>query len=147
MDTGARIRCDPLTSELDNLMLDPSVKPRAEAGTDVDSAAEEGHQVSLQGHEVEQGAPRLKVHEQVEVARVVGRVAGHGAEDAQMARTVATSDCDEVSTPRAKLTDDHSRRADAAPNCRTSSSFRCTCWASPCTALGSPPCSAPLARA
>lgn len=141
------MRCDSLTSELDNLILDPSLKPRAEAGTDVDRAAEEGHQVSLQSYEVKQGASRLEVDKQVEVARVVGRAASHGAEDPQMARTVATRGCDEVSTLRAQLIEDQSRGADAAPNCRTSSSLRCTSRAWLCTVLGSPPCSVPLARA
>jgi hypothetical protein len=89
---------DPVISELDNLMPDPSVKRRAEAGTHVDPATEERRQVSLEGHEVQQGATRLEVHEHVEVARVVGRLSGDGAEQPQMARTVATSDRDDVCT-------------------------------------------------
>jgi hypothetical protein len=95
---SSRITCEPLTSELDNLTLDPSVKRRAEAGTDVDPATDERRQVSLEGHEVQQGAPRLEIYEQVEVARVVGRLSGDGAENPQMARTVATSDRDDVCT-------------------------------------------------
>lgn len=77
-------------------MLDPSVKRRAETGTDVDPTAEEGRQVSLEGHKVEQCAPRLEVHEQVDVARPVGRLAGDGAEHPQMARAMPASDCDDV---------------------------------------------------
>jgi hypothetical protein len=98
VDTAARMRSDRLTSEVDNLTLDPSVKGWAEAGADIDPAAEERHQVSLEGHEVQQCATRLDVYQQIEVARVVGRLAGDGAEHSQMARTVATGDCDDVCT-------------------------------------------------
>jgi hypothetical protein len=52
-------------------------------------------------------APRLEVYEQVEVARVVGHLARDGAEHPQMARTVATSDCYDVSTPGTQLTERH----------------------------------------
>lgn len=93
----ARIGRDPLTSGFDNLMLDTRVRRRAEAGTDVDPATEERRQLALEDHEVQQRATRLEVHEQVEVARVVGRLSGDGAEYPQMARTVATRDCDGIS--------------------------------------------------
>ena len=78
-------------------MLDTRVRRRAEAGTDVDPATEERRQLALEDHEVQQRATRLEVHEQVEVARVVGRLSGDGAEYPQMARTVATRDCDGIS--------------------------------------------------
>jgi hypothetical protein len=124
-----------LTSELDDLMLDPSVKPRAEAGTDVDPATDERCEVSLEAYEVQQGASRLEVYEQVEVARVVGRLARDGAEHPQMARTVATGHRYDVSTPRAQLIECHCLRAGTAADCRTSSSILCTRWrTSPCSA-------------
>jgi hypothetical protein len=116
-----------MASEFDNLMLDPLVKRRAETGTDVDPASEEGRQVSLEGHKVEQRAPLLEVYEQVEVARV-GRVAGDGAEHTRAARTVATRDGKDVSPSRAELTERHSRNAGAATNFCTSSSILRTCW-------------------
>ena len=129
-----------MTSELDNLMLDPSVKPRAEAGTDVDRAAEEGHQVSLQSYEVEQGASRLEVYEQVEVARVVGRVAGHGAEKKKKKKKNVAPTRAEPSRVTAAV--DPTLRPSACHRaslaCRGGHRSAC---------LGSPPCSVPLARA
>ena len=86
-----------MASEVDNLVLDPSVKRRAQTGTDVDSAAEEGRQVSLEGHKVEQCAPPLEVYEQVEIARA-GRVTGDGAEHSHLASAMATSDRDDLTT-------------------------------------------------
>lgn len=112
-----------MASEFDNLMLDLLVKRRAEAGTDVDPASEEGRQVSLEGHKVEQRAPLLQVYKQVEVARVVGRIARDGAEYPQMARTVATGDRYDVSTPRAQLAECHCLRAGTAADRRTSASI------------------------
>ena len=86
-----------MTSEFDNLILDPSVKRRAQTCTDVDPPAEEGSQISLEGHKVQQCAPRLELYEQVEVARA-GRVTGDGAEHSHLASAMATSDRDDLST-------------------------------------------------
>lgn len=87
----------------------------AEAGADVDPAPEERGQVKLEGHEVQQCPTGLEIDEEVEVACVIVRLAGDGAEHSQAARTVATGDCDDIAAPRAKLAERHRLRADAAP--------------------------------
>lgn len=66
----------PADSEFDDLMLDSQLKQRAEPGADVHPTAKESGQLTLEGDEVQQCGPRLEVHEEVEVARIVRRIAG-----------------------------------------------------------------------
>lgn len=117
----------PLTSEFDNLILDPSVKRRAQTCTDVDPPAEEGSQISLEGHKIQQRASRLKLYEQVEVAHVVGRFAGHRAKNSEMAGPMSTSEREQIGSSRAKLAQHHGHGADSTAGRRTSWPFARTC--------------------
>lgn len=94
----------------------------------------------LEGLKVQQGAPRLEVYKQVDVARVVGHPARDGAEHPQMAHTVATSDCRDVTTTRAKLVTAHCRRRpDARPDRRKSWWFARMSWRPSLGMCGAPP--------
>jgi hypothetical protein len=95
-------------------MLDPSANVGPEGRGNVHTATEEAAELLLQGDEIQQGAARLEIDEEVEVAGLVGGVASDGAEDADVTGPVPTSYRQEVGPLRLEVAE-HQSHAPTVP--------------------------------